>query len=447
MRAAPLVFAIALAGCGAGPASDTDDTDARDDGTPAVVYTRPLAGGETTTEGIEPHSAVFGTTEYVDAPAQELPVGPDPRHVHLGFPDVDTSRSVSLVWSTDTGTLASQVQLARGADLAPSDFGAEHTYEGISYLYGGSDDDAYRTHEFKTLGTLEPGTTYSYRVGGEGDGASHWSPIHSFTTPQAPGSSGALRVVFVGDSRDHYEDWGALLAQVDTEAPDLILFTGDLVESGLSEGQWYAWWEATGDVLARRPLIPALGNHEYLATNYFARFSLPRDEQYFDLRVGPLHVAALVDYFVDESVIDVDQPDFVEERLGGSDALWKLALNHVATYAVCERHKSNERLRDAWTPSFDAVGLDLSVSGHNHIYERSVPIRDGVEDPDGTVYLVTGGAGAPLYDKIGEGWWNVEAKAVMHYVVADFTDDGATITAKDIAGNRIDDFVLAPRSR
>jgi len=49
-------------------------------------------------------------------------------------------------------------------------------------------------------------------------------------------------------------------------------------------------------------------------------------------------------------------------------------------------------------PVQEAGGVQLDLAGHNRSYERTVPLRGGVEVPqtDGITYVVTAGGGAPL---------------------------------------------------
>ena len=98
-------------------------------------------------------------------------------------------------------------------------------------------------------------------------------------------------------------------------------------------------------------------------------------------------------------------------------------------------------------PALEAGGVDLVLCGHNHIYERSVPIFEGQEVPmgQGTMYIVSGGAGAPLYQEIDDQWFNAEATMAEHYVIGDFGPDEATFVVRDLSDNVIDQFTV-PRS-
>ncbi|NUS44781.1 MAG: phosphoesterase, partial [Mycobacteriaceae bacterium] len=82
---------------------------------------------------------------------------------------------------------------------------------------------------------------------------------------------------------------------------------------------------------------------------------------------------------------------------------------HHCAYSTTEAHASDGGVRAAWTPLFDRYQVDLVLQGHNHVYERTDPIRAGqptrvAEDhatvypaTDGTVYYTVGSGGRPRY--------------------------------------------------
>jgi len=61
----------------------------------------------------------------------------------------------------------------------------------------------------------------------------------------------------------------------------------------------------------------------------------------------------------------------------------------------------HEDVRKAYVPIFEEAGVNMVFCGHNHLYERSAPIREGkiVEEGDGIVYVVTGAGGASRYEE------------------------------------------------
>jgi hypothetical protein len=142
---------------------------------------------------------------------------------------------------------------------------------------------------------------------------------------------------------------------------------------------------------------------------------------------------------------DLDaQAAWVRDVLGPSDATWKVVVQHQSAYATCTRHGSNTTLRDRWVPAFEDAGVDVVIGGHNHVYERSVPLWRGEEtDPArGITYLVTGGAGAPLYPGFADEPWNAVAVAVEHAGIVDFGPADARFEVRDRTGAVIDAFTL-----
>ncbi len=399
---------------------------------------------------VHPQTTACQTEIWVptgNLPGQPLPAtphqaslgaAPTPYSVHLGIPERDLSRSVSMVWNTDTATLSSLVEFGP-ADGFPDN--AEQV-EGASFLYGGGvvGEGPNRVHEVRLCERLTPGTTYSYRVGGQGA----WSPIYSFTTPGAPGSFSSFRVAMAGDSRGAYATWASLLAAMDSHQPDLILFSGDMVELGVNQEEWDRWFEATGDILARRILVPAHGNHEFLAQHYFALWSLPEPEEYFAVDWGDALILALNDTVRDSNSISTTQAQFLERELAASAAPTRIALHHQPAYSTCTTHGSDLDLRLDWSPIFENNGVDFVLAGHNHIYERSVPIANGrqVEPGQGTVYLVSGGAGAPLYTNVEGEWFGAVASPQEHYIIADFGPDSIEFVVRGLSGEVIDRFSL-----
>lgn len=398
--------------------ADTDSQDLYARTGCSTTIERPTLGGQ--------------TDDVVDAHAETFGAEPAPYAVHLGSASNDPSTAASWVWRTDGDTLATQVQY--GIDSL------DQQVDGVSFTFG--TDDAYRVHEVRLCEGLEPATTYQYRVGGEGN----WSETFTFTTAPEPGTQ-TFTMAFAGDSRSGYDTWAELLAGIDAHDPDFILFSGDLVETGTEQDEWDEWFAAGDGVLARVPLFPAHGNHEYLAVNYFAQFSLPYNEQWYDITWGDLSLVVLNDFAVEEGAIDELQPAFMDEVWARHDQAhptgFKMASHHAATYSANDRHGSNEYLRALWAPVWDDNDVDMVIAGHNHTYERSQPVRGEAVDSTGTVHLVSGGAGAPLYDGEEEEWFSAASSASNHFGIAEFSSTGIDVTVYDLSGDVIDSFSLA----
>lgn len=102
-----------------------------------------------------------------------------------------------------------------------------------------------------------------------------------------------------------------------------------------------------------------------------------------------------------------------------------IVFYHHCAFSTCDGHSSDGGVREALAPLFAEFEVDLAIQGHNHIYERSNPIRydaktntgksstqavsrspreAAVVHPqvDGTTYLTVGSGGRPRYNWAGE---------------------------------------------
>ena len=83
---------------------------------------------------------------------------------------------------------------------------------------------------------------------------------------------------------------------------------------------------------------------------------------------------------------------------------------HHCAYSTTGAHASDGGVRAAWSALFDRYQVDLVLQGHNHVFERTDPVRAGMStrvaddnaivypDTDGTVYYTVGCGGRPRYD-------------------------------------------------
>lgn len=233
-------------------------------------------------------------------------------------------------------------------------------------------------------------------------------PLASGQVRTGPAPGMPLRLLVFGDSGSSDERVRRELAgNMARWAPDLLVHTGDLVhpDGRLARypGQLF---EPYAPLLGRVPLFPCLGNHDWEDTqgHAFCRvFVLPQN--------GPPNVAPGRNYwfeFGDVLVVCIDssQPPgslendvrpWLETVLAASRRRWKILCCHHPLYTSVVREQSG-KLRQTILSVIDRHRVDLVLSGHTHVYERSRPLRHGriAADGDGTVYLVTASAGAHL---------------------------------------------------
>ena len=77
-----------------------------------------------------------------------------------------------------------------------------------------------------------------------------------------------------------------------------------------------------------------------------------------------------------------------------------------------------------------------------------MPIYQGVEDAQGsqggTTYVVSGGAGAPLYEELRRpDWFGEVANPVEHYIIADVTPGEISFVVRTLDDVVLDEFTIA----
>lgn len=358
------------------------------------------------------HAAVWGTA-------------PLPFHEHPQW-TADPQTTVSFVWQTDGETLSSEVEIGMDGRNAPV------RVTGASFLLGTDTKDG-RVHEVHVCG-LTADTTFRWRVGGDG----HWSAEHLHTTAPARGGDARVRFAVAGDSRDGMPVWSAISAGMAARGAAFRILTGDAVAVGQDIDLWNAWLDAAGTFFSDAPSIAVNGNHESLARPFVGLFAMPGNERNFSLDYGNVHLVVLNDTPTYGSEM-AEEALWLKADLAASDQPWKLVFHHKPAWTA-SNHAPDPDVRENFVPVEENYGVAIDFAGHNHNYERSVPLRDGVEvaAPEGTTYIVTAGAGAGLYANYADQPQMTVGIVSWHYTIVDVQGHTLRLYAYDLAGNLLD---------
>ena len=188
---------------------------------------------------------------------------------------------------------------------------------------------------------FEPDTIYHYSLG---DGtAEGWQPWKAVKT--APDSSRGARFLYLGDAQTGLEAWGRLLKAAYRQNPeiDCVLLAGDLVDRGNERTNWDHFFLRGAEVFDHVPLMPCVGNHEYLDVGprlYRAFFELPRNgpqgidtDLVYQFECGNACVVVLDSTLaVCDPVLARRQAEWLDRALGQSKASWKFVMFHHPVY-------------------------------------------------------------------------------------------------------------------
>ncbi|MFM7600845.1 MAG: metallophosphoesterase [Pseudanabaena sp.] len=138
-----------------------------------------------------------------------------------------------------------------------------------------------------------------------------------------------------------------------------------------------------------------LGNHDIIKSNNgldqinYQPFNM--SDRYYSFTKGDVNEGT-VDFFAIDTNPNAPwdaQLAWLDQQLAKSTAPWKIVYGHHPLYSS-GRHGSSLELTAKLAPIFAKHKVPLYLCGHDHGYERSIPL-------DGTIYIVNGGGGAPLY--------------------------------------------------
>ncbi|MEM9074944.1 MAG: metallophosphoesterase, partial [Myxococcota bacterium] len=193
----------------------------------------------------------------------------------------------------------------------------------------------------------------------------------------------------------------------------------------------------------------------YLDVYYLPEQAMrPEDqERYYSFDYGDIHFVSvdsndgtLIPIGLDiTGSIDNDMLDWLAQDLAESDATWKIAFFHHPPFTSSSR-SANVTVRNFLLPILEEGGVDLVLAGHDHHYERTLPIREGCiaqRDDSAITYIVAGGGGAGLRGDVTPEWWHVQSDDAQHsYVELDVHGCVATIRAIGSSGETIDEYQL-----
>lgn len=292
-------------------------------------------------------------------------------------------------------------------------------------------------HEVHVTG-LSPGVRYRYEVSGAGI-----TPVSGvFCT--APILDVPFRFVVYGDTRTSEARHTAAITAITREAPDFVLHTGDMVADGTEERLWQEFFDIERPLLLNTPMVPVVGNHEIIrpfATgleNYRRYIHVdptgPRPELDYAWRYGGARfiIANAYDDWTGEARTWIEQ-ELTRARRESPNG-WLFVAMHWGPRSAGP-HGNNPMLHDAGVDElFRRARVDLVIAGHDHDYERG--------DDAGLRYLVSGGAGAPLYRRMHAGDNTRMFAGEHHYVTLDVERARVLLTARRLDGTLLDRVTL-----
>jgi Purple acid Phosphatase, N-terminal domain/Calcineurin-like phosphoesterase len=377
--------------------------------------------------------AAAGRTGLLAATASPAARG---RRVRAGGQAGDgTPEQVHLTWGENPGTSVVVSWVSPGPATRPQVRIGQRSIaaEPRHYTDGINGQTVWTYHA--RVGGLRPGARYGYAVTADND-ANAADPF-SATFRTAPQGRAPFRFTSFGDLATPNTAWALSYGQsayaveaVESFQPLFHLLNGDLCYANLNPAEqpevWRDFGANTQSSAASRPWMPCPGNHEVEfgngpqgLTSYLTRYTLPDNRvpgfggRWYSFRVGSVLFISLDadDVVYQDAAAFVAGPaalipaastghppikpgtslyirgysggaqtDWLERTLadgrGDTSVDWIIVQMHqCAASSSATGNGSDLGIREAWLPLFDRYQVDLVLSGHDHGYERSFPVR------------------------------------------------------------------------
>ncbi len=248
---------------------------------------------------------------------------------------------------------------------------------------------------------------------------------------------GRFSFVVIGDNRSGDDIYRKIVAMAMGRKPDFIVNTGDMIATPGDKKGWATFWELSKPITV--PYFLTVGNHDahpkvpLSEKRYKEQVDLPGNELYYSFVAGNSLFIVLDSFMHDqEKMIAGEQLKWLQGLLSNSKQKHKFVFLHHPLYTdLGKGHHAHDSLdeypesRDRLEALLAKYKVDAVFAGHEHYYEKRMV--------DGFLHIITGGGGAPMYDKEEYGGFN-------HFVRV--TVDGDTVSGDvvDINGKIRDRF-------
>jgi len=280
------------------------------------------------------------------------------------------------------------------------------------------------------LDGLKPLTRYEYYIGSE-----EVPPRGTFLT--APAGQAPFRFAVYGDTRSYPDRHQVVTEAIAKENPAFVVCSGDLVADGDAWDQWKAqFFDPARSYLERATLWPVRGNHDGNGTLFASLFGLPETRLYYSFNFGNAHFVILDSQLEDKGHAMLR---WLKRDLAERHAEWNFVFYHIPTFNV-GGHTSDWG-RDDYLPVFESAGVDFTLTGHSHLYERFLPIGPAGKKP--VIHIVSAGGGAPPYEvRPSPILAGGIGRSELHYCVFEINGNRCDLAAKRPDGSVMDSLSL-----
>lgn len=252
-----------------------------------------------------------------------------------------------------------------------------------------------------------------------------------------PNKEGSVRFAVIGDTGSGSEkqhEVGDMMIKSHALFPfEFVLMMGDNMYGGEAPKDFEKKFSEPYRALLDKKVkfYASLGNHDQALQVNFKDFNMDGKEYY---RFTKGNVAF---YALNSNYMEKKQVKWLEDELARETAAWKVCFFHHPPYSSAKKHGSDSQLREVLEPIFLKYGVDVVLTGHDHVYERIKPQK-------GIYYFVSGAGGKLRTGDIDQktGLSEKSYDRDLHFMLFEVSGDEMYFQAISRTGETIDSGVI-----
>jgi len=252
-----------------------------------------------------------------------------------------------------------------------------------------------------------------------------------------PIKDGSVKFAVIGDTgsgTEQQRDVGQMMVKYHALFPfDFVLMMGDNMYGGEApqdfEKKFTTPYKALLDQQVK--FYATLGNHDQALQVNYQNFNM-NGKEYYRFTKGKIAF-----YSLNSNYMDKKQVQWLEDELGRETAEWKVVFCHHPPYSAAKKHGSDGQLRKVVEPIFLKYGVDVVLTGHDHVYERIKPQKG--------IYYFVSGAGGKLRSGDVDRQSGITEKSYdrdLHFMLFEVDGDQMYFQAISRTGETIDSGVI-----
>jgi Calcineurin-like phosphoesterase len=256
-----------------------------------------------------------------------------------------------------------------------------------------------------------------------------------------PLKEGSLRFAVIGDTgsgTQKQRDVGEMMVKYHAAFPfEFVLMMGDNLYGGETPRDFETKFSEPYKKLLddKVKFYATLGNHDLPLQVNYQNFNM-NGKEYYRFKKG-----SVAFYSLNSNYMDKKQVEWLESELSKDTSDWKVCFFHHPPYSSAKKHGSDNQLREVVEPIFVKYGVDVVLSGHDHVYERIKPQQ-------GIYYFVSGAGGqlragdvkpSPFVEKAYD--------SDMHFMLFEVVGDQMYFQTISRTGETVDSGVIARRKK